>query len=232
VSRWAEGSALVTSGRTKVLVAASVMPDVPSWLAGTGRGWVTAEYGMLPRSTKDRHPRPEGRSRPDGRALEIQRLVARALRQTTELGYLNGRSVLLDCDVIEADGGTRVASVNGGVVALVEALSWMKRKGIIPGVPVKGLVAAMSVARRDGRAVLDPDYEADSSAEVDMNAVFNEQGAIVEIQATGERAALPRDALAEMVSLAWEGAREVFQVIRGALGPGLLEEAGLAPPPG
>lgn len=227
VSGHAEGSALVTCGRTRVLVTATVLPDVPAFLAGTGSGWITAEYGMLPRSTRERKPRPETRSRPDGRSLEIQRLVGRALRQTTELGYLNGRCVLLDCDVIEADGGTRVASVNAGTVALVQAIVWMKKKGIIPGVPLKGLVAGMSVAWRAGEAVLDPDYEADRSAEADMNAVFMETGDFVDLQVTGERSPLPEERLLEMTRLAREGAKEMFVIIRGALGEELLGEAGL-----
>ncbi|GAG21276.1 unnamed protein product, partial [marine sediment metagenome] len=191
VSRWAEGSALITSGGTKVLVTATVLPEPPPFLAGTGSGWITAEYGMLPRSTRDRKRRPQSSGRPDGRSLEIQRLVGRSLRQTCELGYLKGRCILLDCDVIEADGGTRIAAVNAGVVAAVEALVWMKRKKIIPGVPMKGLVAGASVVWRAGEAVLDPDYESDSSAEADMNAVFMESGDMVELQMTGERAAVP-----------------------------------------
>ncbi len=227
VNGHAEGSALIKSGRTRVLVTATVLPDVPAWLKGSGGGWITAEYGMLPRSTRERKPRPQSRARPDGRALEIQRLVGRALRQTTELGYLAGRAVLLDCDVIEADGGTRVAAVNAGVVALVEALVWMKKKGIIPGVPMKGLVAGMSVVWRGEGPILDPDYEADSSAEADLNAVFLETGDLVEIQMTGERAAVPEEKLVEMVRLARAGAKDIFGVIRQALGQELLAEAGL-----
>lgn len=228
VNAHAEGSAVITAGRTKVLVTATVMPEAPPWLRGTGSGWITAEYGMLPRSTRERRPRPGARVRPDGRALEIQRLVGRSLRQTTELGYLKGRAIMLDCDVIEADGGTRVASVNAGMVALTEALVWMKRKQIIPGVPMKGLVAAASVVWRGGEAVLDPDYEADSSAEADMNAVFMETGDLVELQLTGERAAVPQERLVQMLARARDGAGEMFGVIRGALGEELLAEAELA----
>jgi ribonuclease PH len=228
VSGHAEGSAMITAGRTRVLVTASVLPEAPKWLSGTGSGWITAEYGMLPRATKDRKPRPQWRLRPDGRALEIQRLIGRSLRQTTELGYLQGRTVHLDCDVIEADGGTRVASINAGAVALVEALVWMKRKGIIPGVPVKGLVSAASVVLRGGEAVLDPDYQADVSAEVDLNAVFSQTGEIVELQATAEKAPAPEEKMAQMISLAREGAGLVLEIIRDALGAELLKEAGLA----
>ena len=228
VNSHAEGSALITSGRTRVLVTASVLPQVPRWLAGSSSGWITAEYGMLPRATNSRKPRPETRTKPDGRSLEIQRLVGRSLRQAAEVGYLKSHSIYIDCDVLEADGGTRVASVNAGVVALFEALVWMKRKKIIPGVPAKGLVAAMSVAWSGGAAVLDPDYAADSSAEADMNTVFAASGDLVELQVTGEKAPLSEARLVEMLRLAREGANQVFGVIREALGGELLEEAGLA----
>jgi ribonuclease PH len=227
VNGHAEGSALISAGRTRVVVTASVLHDVPSWLSGRGGGWITAEYGMLPRATPDRQHRPQWRIRPDGRSLEIQRLVGRSLRQTTELSYLNGRTIHLDCDVLEADGGTRVAAVNAGMVALVEALIWMKRKGLIPGVPMKGLVAASSVVWLAGEAVLDPDYRTDSSAEVDLNAVFVESGEVVELQATAERAPLADEALSKMLALAREGAKEMFGIVRGALGDELLAEAGL-----
>jgi ribonuclease PH len=229
VSGYAEGSALIRAGRTKVLVTASVLQEVPKFLMGSGSGWITAEYGMLPRSTRDRKPRPEMRNRPDGRALEIQRLIGRALRQTTELGYLNGRTVHVDCDVLEADGGTRVASINGGVVALVDALVWMKRKKLIPGVPLKGLLCAASVALVKGEMVLDPDYPADSSAEVDLNAVFSQSGDVVEVQATAERAPASEGRVNEMIALAKRGAFEALDVIRAALGSELMAEAGITP---
>jgi len=228
VNGYAEGSALITAGRTKVLVTASVLPEVPPFLRGTQSGWITAEYGMLPRSTRERKPRADGRNRPDGRALEIQRLVGRALRQVAEVGYLAGHTVCVDCDVLEADGGTRVASVNAGVVALVEALVWMKRKGLIPGVPAKQLVSASSVVRLRGEAVLDPDYEADSSAEMDLNAVFAESGELVEIQATAEKSPASEEQVREMTALAREGARQVMGAIRAAIGPELLAESGFA----
>jgi ribonuclease PH len=227
VNSYAEGSALITAGRTKVLVTASVLHDVPRFLVGSGSGWITAEYGMLPRSTKDRKPRPEGRGRPDGRGLEIQRLIGRSLRQTAELGYLNGKTIHIDCDVLEADGGTRVASINGGMVALVEALVWMKNKGIIPGVPLKGLVGAASVALVKSEMVLDPDYPADSSAEVDLNGVFFQNGDVVEVQATAERAPVSEEKIAEMVRLAKSGAMAALDIIRSSLGAELLTSAGL-----
>jgi ribonuclease PH len=228
VNGYAEGSALITAGRTRVLVTATVLPDVPRWLKGSGQGWITAEYGMLPRATRDRKPRPEGRTHPDGRSLEIQRLIGRSLRQTTEMGYLKGHTIHIDCDVLEADGGTRVASTNAGMVALVEALVWMKAKKIIPGVPLKTLVAGVSVVWRAGAPVLDPDYEADSTAEVDMNAVFVESGELVEIQATGEKAPVPGERLVEMLDIARDGSAQAFAAIRGALGEELLREATLA----
>ena len=227
VNGYAEGSALIAAGRTRVLVTASVLQDVPRFLMGTGSGWITAEYGMLPRSTKDRKPRPETRSRPDGRGLEIQRLIGRSLRQTTELGYLNGKTIHIDCDVLEADGGTRVASINAGMVALVEAMVWMKNKKLIPGVPLKGLVSAASVALVKNEMVLDPDYPADSSAEVDLNGVFFQNGDVVEVQATAERSPAPQERINQMVALAREGAADVLAVIRKTIGDELLKEAGI-----
>lgn len=228
VSGYAEGSALITAGRTKVLVTASVVPEVPAFLKGTPSGWITAEYGMLPRSTKERKPRLDARGRADGRALEIQRLVGRALRQVAEVGYLASHTIYIDCDVLEADGGTRVASVNAGVVALVEALVWMKRKGIIPGVPAKTLISAASVAKASGTLILDPDYQVDSTAEMDMNAVFTESGELVEIQATAERVPANQETFLQMVGLAREGASQALQAIRAAIGDELLAEAGFA----
>ncbi len=229
VNSHAEGSALITAGRTRVLVTATVMPEPPPWLKGTGKGWITAEYAMLPRATRDRKRRAQSSAKPDGRALEIQRLIGRALRQTTELGYVGSRAIMLDCAVLAAAGGTRVASVNAGMVALVEALVWMKRKKIIPGVPMKGLVAAASVVRTGGgELVLDPNYKADSSAAADMNAVFFETGGVVELQVTGERAPVPEAEVVRMTDLAREGAGQAFGVIRKSLGDELLAEAGLA----
>jgi ribonuclease PH len=227
VSAWAEGSALVEAGLTRVLVTASVLPEVPSFLAGRGGGWVTAEYDMLPRSTHDRRVRDSRRSRPDGRSLEISRLVGRAMRAAVETGYLGERTVALDCDVLQADGGTRTAAINGASVALVEALTWMKRQKLIPGVPLRGLVAAVSVGILHGRPVLDLAYQEDRDAEVDMNVVMTSAGQFVEIQGTGEKTAFSGEQLETMLELARGGIEGIFKVQREALGEELLREVGL-----
>jgi ribonuclease PH len=226
-NEWAEGSALVEAGRTRVLVTASVMHDVPSFLTGTGGGWVTAEYDMLPRSTKDRRPREARRGRPDGRSLEISRLIGRAARAAVETGYLGERTIALDCDVIQADGGTRTAAINGASVALYEALVWMRRKNLIPGVPAKGLVGAVSVGMLHGQPVLDLAYEQDKNAEVDMNVVMTSAGEFVEVQGTGEKSTFTEAELAELLKLARGGIERIFELQRSALGPELLREAGL-----
>jgi ribonuclease PH len=223
----AEGSALVEAGRTRVLCTASVLEEVPPFLKGRGEGWVTAEYDMLPRSTKDRRPREARRGRPDGRSLEISRLLGRSMRAAVETGYLGERTVTLDCDVLQADGGTRTAAVNGAMVALVEALVWMKRKGRIPGVPLKGLVGAVSVGILKGRPTLDLAYAEDVDAEVDMNVVMTSEGKFVEVQGTGEKATFTEQQLAEMLALARAGIDKLFAVQKAALGAELLAEAGL-----
>jgi ribonuclease PH len=223
----AEGSALVEAGDTKVLCTASVLHEVPGFLTGRGRGWVTAEYDMLPRSTKDRRPRESRRGKPDGRSLEISRLLGRALRAAVEADYLGERTVALDCDVLQADGGTRTAAVNGAMVALVEALVWMKRKKLIAGVPLKGLVGAVSVGLVHGRPTLDLAYAEDVDAEVDMNVVMTSEGRFVEVQGTGEKGTFGDAELAEMLALARAGIEKLFAVQRSALGPELLAEAGL-----
>jgi ribonuclease PH len=226
-SAWAEGSALVEAGRTRVLVTASVIHEVPSFLAGSGSGWITAEYDMLPRSTKDRRPRESRRGRPDGRSLEISRLVGRAMRAAAETGYLGERTVTIDCDVLQADGGTRTAAINGASVALYEALAWMKRKKLIPGVPAKGLVGALSVGILHGRPIVDLAYEQDKDAEVDMNVVMTSAGEFVEVQGTGEKGTFSEAQLAELLKLAREGIARIFEIQRAALGPELLTEAGI-----
>ncbi len=226
-SAWAEGSALVEAGRTRVLVTASVLHDVPGFLAGSGGGWVTAEYDMLPRSTQDRRVRDSRRSRPDGRGLEISRLVGRAMRAAVQVGYLGERTVAIDCDVLDADGGTRTAAISGASVTLVEALVWMKRKKLIPGVPLNGLVGAVSVGLVHGKPVLDLCYEEDKGAEVDMNVVMISGGGFVELQGTGEKTAFSTEQLAEMLELARSGIDKIFAIQRAALGEELLAEAGL-----
>lgn len=220
----AEGSCRIQCGGTVVLCAATVSSEVPAFLTGTGSGWVTARYGMLPRSTKERHPRPEERRSPDARALEIGRLVGRSLRAAAEVGYLNGHTVTIDCDVLGADGGTRTASVTGGMVALAEALVWMKRKGIIPGVPLKTFVAGVSVGVVGGELALDLDYELDRRAEVDMNVVMTEGGELVEIQGTAEARPFDVPRLTEMVELARGGIEELVRLQKAALGEKALKE--------
>jgi len=226
-SEWAEGSALVEAGRTRVLVTASVLNDVPGFLAGSGGGWVTAEYDMLPRSTLDRRVRDSRRNRPDGRSLEISRLVGRAMRAAVEVGYLGERTVTIDCDVLQADGGTRTAAINGASVALVESLVWMKKQKLIPGVPLKGLVAAISAGLLHGKPMLDLCYDEDKAAEVDMNVVVTSSGQFVEIQGAGEKTSFSGDQLNAMLALAREGCEHVFEIQRQALGEELLGEAGL-----
>ena len=226
-SAWAEGSATVEAGRTRVLVTASVLPDVPGFLSGSGKGWVTAEYDMLPRSTHDRRVRDSRRSRPDGRGLEISRLIGRAMRAAVETGYLGERTIAIDCDVLQADGGTRTAAISGATVALVEALVWMKSKKLIPGVPLNALVGAVSVGLVHGRPVLDLCYEDDRQAEVDMNVVMTSAGQFVEIQGTGEKSGFTDAQLAEMLTLARGGIEKVFEIQKAALGPELLSAAGL-----
>jgi ribonuclease PH len=223
----AEGSALVEAGATRVLCTASVLHEVPAFLTGRGQGWVTAEYDMLPRSTKDRRPRESRRGKPDGRSREISRLLGRALRAAVESGYLGERTISLDCDVLQADGGTRTAAVNGAMVAMVEALVWMKRKKLIAGVPLKNLVGAVSVGLVHGRATLDLAYAEDVDAEVDMNVVMTSEGRFVEVQGTGEKGTFGEADLGEMLKLARGGIEKLFAVQKAALGPELLAEAGL-----
>ncbi len=210
-------------GGTAVLCAATVTNDVPAFLLGTGSGWVTARYGMLPRSTKNRHPRPEERRAPDARALEIRRLVGRSLRAAVEVGYLNNHTVTIDCDVLRADGGTRTASVTGGMIALAEALVWMKKKGIIPGVPLKAFLAGVSVGVVGGELALDLDYDLDRRAEVDMNVVMTEEGKIVEIQGTAEARPFDVPRLNEMIELARGGIGELIRFQKEALGEKTLK---------
>ncbi len=224
---WAEGSALVEAGQTKVLVTASVLPEVPRFLAGSGGGWVTAEYDMLPRSTHDRRTREARRGRPDGRSLEISRLIGRAMRAAVETGYLGERTVAIDCDVLQADGGTRTAAISGAAVALVEALVWMKRQKLMAGVPLKGLIGAISVGLLHGRPVLDLAYQEDRDAEVDMNVVMTSGGEFVEVQGTGEKTSFSGEQLTSMLDLARAGIKKLFVLQREALGEEIAGEAGL-----
>ena len=185
-TKHAEGSVLVEFGDTKVLCNASVEASVPRFLKGSGKGWVTAEYGMLPRSTGSRMDREATRGKQTGRSLEIQRLIGRSLRAAVDLEKLGEHTIKVDCDVIQADGGTRTASITGGCVALVDAVNYLLEKKLIKTNPIKQLIASVSVGIVKGRAVLDLDYEEDSNAETDMNIVMTESGGFIELQGTGE----------------------------------------------
>jgi ribonuclease PH len=217
VSEYAEGSALIEQGRTRVLCTASVEARVPPWLEGQDRGWVTAEYAMLPRSTHTRKPRAAVRGKPDSRALEISRLVGRSLRAAVDLAALPGQAVTVDCDVLQADGGTRCAAITGGMVALADAFRWMKREKRLAGEPLRELVAAVSVGIVDGRPVLDLAYEEDSAAAVDMNVVMTEGGRYVEIQGTGEARPFTERELAALRRLAASGIASLVEIQKTTL---------------
>ncbi|MGE5624870.1 MAG: ribonuclease PH [Bacillota bacterium] len=216
-TRHAEGSVLVCFGDTKVLCTASTEERVPGFLKGSGKGWVTAEYGMLPRSTHTRSEREAARGKQGGRTLEIQRLIGRALRSVMDLEALGERTVTLDCDVLQADGGTRTAAITGGYVALVDAVAALRKQGLLARDPLHGAVAAVSVGIVDGVPVLDLDYSEDSGAETDMNVVMNDAGAFVEVQGTAEGHAFHRKELDAMLKLAEQGVRALIQKQREAL---------------
>jgi ribonuclease PH len=210
-----EGSVLVEFGLTRVICTASVEDRVPPFLKGQGKGWVTAEYGMLPRSTNTRTPRE--RSGPSGRSQEIQRLVGRSLRAVVELAKLGERTVWVDCDVIQADGGTRTAAITGSFIALADALGTLGRSGVLPGLPIRDCVAAVSVGVVGGQPVLDLDYAEDSTAEVDMNVVMTGSGAFVEVQGTAEQMPFARARLDELLGLAETGIAQLIALQRRAL---------------
>ena len=199
--RTASGSALISCGETRVICTASVQESVPRWMSGRGRGWVTAEYGMLPASTGDRKQRDVSKGRPDGRTVEIQRLIGRSLRGVIDFSALGERTIYVDCDVLQADGGTRCASITGGFVALELACRRLVAKGKLARTPLTGSVAAVSCGIVDGAALLDLDYPEDSNAEVDANVVMTGDGGLVEVQATAERTPLSRASLDELLSL-------------------------------
>jgi len=209
VSKHAEGSCLARFGDTQVLCTASVESRVPPHVLGTGAGWVTAEYGMLPRSTHERMAREAARGKQGGRTLEIQRLVGRALRAAIDLRELGTRTITIDCDVIQADGGTRTAAITGGFVALALATRGLRRGGILGGEPVKRHVAAVSVGLKDGEVHLDLDYDEDSTADVDMNVVATGEGDLIEVQGTAEGKAFARPQLDEMLDAALRGIAEL-----------------------
>ncbi len=213
----AEGSVLVEFGNTKVLCNASVTEGVPRFMKGQGKGWITAEYSMLPRATHTRSDREAARGKQGGRTLEIQRLIARSLRAAVDLKLLGENTIMIDCDVIQADGGTRTASITGACVALVDALTYMRSKGIIKTNPLKHMVAALSVGIYQGNAIADLEYTEDSEAETDMNVVMTDTGKFIEVQGTAEGEPFVLDEMHEMLELARHGLRELFDIQRAAL---------------
>ena len=214
----ATGSALIAAGGTRVICTASVEEEVPRWMAGGGRGWVTAEYGMLPASTGERKKRDVSRGRPDGRTVEIQRLIGRSLRGVIDFEALGERTVWIDCDVLEADGGTRCAAITGGYVALELALRRTVSEEKVERVPLTGSVAAVSTGIVDGEALLDLDYSEDSTAEVDANVVMTGDGGLIEVQATAERTPLSRASLDELLALAASGIERLRAAQQEAVG--------------
>ena len=216
-TKHAEGSVLMECGETRVLCTVSVESDVPPFLKGAGRGWVTAEYGMLPRSTHTRTRREAAEGKQSGRTQEIQRLIGRSLRAVTDLPALGERTLRVDCDVLQADGGTRCASITGAWIALSDAIDWCRRQGLVAGQPVVDSVAAVSVGIVDGSPALDLDYAEDSSCGTDMNIVMTGRGGIVEIQGTAERAPFTPEQMDALVALARAGIRELIAAQARAL---------------
>ena len=218
VNRYAEGSCLVSFGHTRVLVTATVEENLPGWLRNKGQGWVTAEYGMLPRATHSRGRREAAAGKQSGRTQEIQRLIGRSLRAVVDLKALGERQITLDCDVVQADGGTRTAAITGAWVALRLATKYLLDEGVLKTDPILGQVAAVSCGVFNGVPVLDLDYEEDSSAEADSNFVLTGVGDIVEIQATGEKRGFTRDEFEQLYGLAEKGIGELFEMQRAAIG--------------
>jgi ribonuclease PH len=216
-TRHAEGSVLIAFGETRVLCTASVEEKVPPFLRGKGEGWITAEYGMLPRATGERTQREAARGGQGGRTMEIQRLIGRSLRACVDRTALGERTITLDCDVIQADGGTRTAAITGAYVALVDAINWLKAKNAIKRDPVHGAIAAISVGIFRGTPVLDLDYAEDSACDTDMNVVMNDGGGFVELQGTAEGHAFRREELDALLALAQKGIVELNAKQREAL---------------
>ncbi|WP_101775206.1 ribonuclease PH [Pasteurella oralis] len=216
-TKHAEGSVLVEFGDTKVLCTATVEESVPRFLKGQNQGWVTAEYGMLPRSTHSRMQREAAKGKQGGRTMEIQRLIARSLRAMVDLAALGERSITLDCDVIQADGGTRTASITGACVALCDAINTLVANGALKTNPLKGLVAAISVGIVEGEAVCDLEYVEDSTAETDMNVVMMEDGRMIEVQGTAEGEPFSHEELLTLLGLAKQGCDVIFAAQRQAL---------------
>lgn len=213
----AEGSVLIEFGNTKVICTATVEEGVPRFMKGEGKGWITAEYSMLPRSTHTRNQREAARGKQGGRTLEIQRLIARSLRAAVDLKLLGENTITVDCDVIQADGGTRTASITGACVALVDALTWMRNKKLVSTNPLKHMVAALSVGVYKGEPIADLEYVEDSDAETDMNVVMTETGHLIEVQGTAEGEPFSFEEMNQMLELAKHGLRELFEEQRAAL---------------
>jgi ribonuclease PH len=216
-AKHAEGSCLTEFGDTKVICTATVETNVPPWMRNTGSGWVTAEYGMLPRSTNTRHQRDGGRGKPDGRTVEIQRLIGRSLRSVIDMRLLGERTIMVDCDVLQADGGTRTASITGAWVALCEALGKLRDDGTFRRLPLKQHVTAISVGLVGKQELLDLTYEEDSRADVDMNVVMTETGRLIEVQAGGEGATFSREELDRLLALAQAGIDQLVPAQREAV---------------
>ena len=219
-TRHAEGSVLVCFGDTRVICTASVSDGVPRFLRGSGQGWITAEYGMLPRSTGERMDREATRGKQGGRTVEIQRLIGRSLRAAVDMEQLGEYTINIDCDVIQADGGTRTAAISGGCVALVDALRHLRRRDAIAADPLRYLVASVSVGVVAGRPVLDLDYEEDSGADTDMNVIMAESGEFIEVQGTAEGDLFNRQELDSMLDLASQGIAQIVELQRAALASG------------
>jgi len=218
VSRHAEGSCLIQCGGTRVLCTATIDAGVPPFLKNTGKGWITAEYGMLPRSTHSRNPREAAKGKQGGRTMEIQRLIGRALRSVCDLKALGERQIIVDCDVIEADGGTRTASITGGYVALYQAMSVLVKTNILTAIPLKEPVAAISCGIYKNTPVLDLDYDEDSNAAVDANFIMTGSGNLVEIQGTGEEHPFSEEQFLALMALARKGVVQLVHLQKAALG--------------
>jgi len=214
---YAEGSCLIEVGNTKVVCSASVEVGVPSFLKGSGKGWITAEYGMLPRSCKTRTPREVTKGRPGGRTYEIQRLIGRCMRSVADMARLGERTIWMDCDVIQADGGTRCASIIGSFIALCMAFDRLKKEGLVGDLPVRDYVAAVSVGVIGGRPLLDLNYEEDSAAEVDMNIVMTGSGNFIEVQGTAEREPFSKEKMAKLMLLAEGGINRIVAIQKKVL---------------
>lgn len=217
-TRHAEGSVLVEFGETRVLCNATLQPGVPVFLRDSKQGWVTAEYGMLPRATHERSPREAARGKQTGRTMEIQRLIGRSLRAAVDLSLLGEYTITVDCDVLQADGGTRTASITGGCIALHDAITALKKRTTLKGNPFRQLVASVSVGIFDNQPVLDLDYAEDSGAETDMNVIMNEAGAFIEVQGTAEKGTFSRENMDSMLEMAEAGIKELIAKQREVLG--------------